>query len=89
VPRREHGQRAEQADPRPCRAWLALGAVQPGQLVGAGRGEDVPLPADEFGDHAVAELEGGDQLGVAGRQGGGAFLGDDGRRLGPAGQGPR
>jgi hypothetical protein len=42
--------------------------------------------AGELGEHAVAELEGGDQLGVAGRQGGGAFLGDDGRRLGPAGQ---
>ena len=42
VPRGEHRQRAEQADPGPGRARFARRAVQPGQLIGAGRGEHVP-----------------------------------------------
>ena len=64
VPGREHRQRAEQANPRPGRAGLALRAVQPGQLVGAGRGEHVPLPADQLSDHRVVQGERGDQLRV-------------------------
>jgi hypothetical protein len=61
----EDRQRAEQADPGPRRAWLALRPVQARQLVGAGRGEHVALPADELGEHRVVQPEAGDQLGVA------------------------
>lgn len=60
----EDRERAEQAYPRAGRAGLALRSVQPGQLVGAGRGEHVALPSGQFGDHGVVQPERADQLRV-------------------------
>ena len=65
VPGGEDGQRAEQADPRPGRAGLARRPVQPGQRVGAGRGEHVLLAAEEPGDRGVVQVQPRDQAGIA------------------------
>ena len=67
-------------------ARLALGAAQPGPLIGAGVGEHVPLAAGEFGEYTLAELQGSDQLRAAARQGGGLFPGDHYRWLRSPGQ---
>ena len=56
VPRREQRQRAEQADPRSWAGTAGRRPVQPGELVGAGRDEYVPLSADELRDRCVVEL---------------------------------
>lgn len=50
--------------------------MQSGQLTGAGGGENVPLAADELGEHTLAELQRSDQLRVAARQVGGLLSGD-------------
>ena len=63
VPGREDGQRAEQADPRPGRAGLARRPVQPGQRVGARRGEHVLLAAQQPGDRGVIQVQPLDQAG--------------------------
>jgi len=43
--------------------------VQPGQLIGACRNEHIALPADEFGDGRVLQLQRGDQLRITAEQG--------------------
>ena len=54
-------------------------AVQPGQLVGAGRGEHIPRAADQLCDHAVVEVHRCQQLRVALGECSGVFVGDHGR----------
>ncbi len=76
MPGREYRQRAEQADPGAGRAGLSRRAVQPGELVAAGRREHVPGPAGQFGDHRVVQAQVRCQLRVAGGQRGRVLLGD-------------
>ncbi len=86
MPRGEDRQRAEQADPGPCRAGLSLRPVQARQLVGAGRGEHVACPADQFGDDAVVQAERAEQLGILTCEDGGVVIGEDSRRVRPPDQ---
>jgi hypothetical protein len=61
VPRSEHRQRAEQADPGPSRTRFALRAVKAGELVRAGRGEHVAFAAHQLLDDALGQLQVGDR----------------------------
>lgn len=81
-PRGEDRQRAEQADPGAGRTRLALRPVQSGALVAAGGREYVPLPADEFGDHLVLQVQVRHQVRIAVGQRGRVVFGDDHRRMG-------
>ena len=86
VPGREDGQRAEQADPRPGRAGLARRPVQPGQRVGARRGEHVLLAAQQAGDRGVVQVQPLDQARIGRRQLRSVLVGQDRGRVGPGEQ---
>ncbi len=63
-----------------------FGPCSPDSWSAQGRGEHVPFPADELGDHAVVQAERAGQLRVLACQGGGVLPGQDGWRVRPPDQ---